>query len=76
MGYRAQSPIWLLFLTALLFVATAEKAHAYIDPGTGSYVLQVAVGAILAAGFAVKMFWSRAKARVVRSLRRRRERGA
>lgn len=30
---------------------------AYLDPGTGSYVLQLLIAALLGAGFAVKMYW-------------------
>lgn len=33
------------------------QAFAYLDPGTGSYVLQVVVGALLGGAFAVKAFW-------------------
>ena len=33
------------------------QAHAYIDPGTGSYFLQVLVAGILGASFAVEHFW-------------------
>jgi len=32
---------------------------AYIDPGTGSYLLQVALGGLFAAGYAVRHFWAR-----------------
>lgn len=31
----------------------------YIDPGTGSYVLQVVAAALFGAMFALKMFWHR-----------------
>ena len=34
---------------------------AYIDPGTGSYLLQIALGGIFATGYAVRHFWSRIK---------------
>jgi hypothetical protein len=40
-------------------VIMAPAAHAYIDPGTGSYVFQVVVGALLGAAVAVKLFWRR-----------------
>lgn len=33
----------------------------YLDPGTGSLVLQVLMAALLAIGVAVKLFWSRIK---------------
>jgi hypothetical protein len=32
---------------------------AYIDPGSGSFVFQAVVGAALAVGLTVKMFWRR-----------------
>jgi hypothetical protein len=41
-----------------LFV-TVPAANAYVDPGTGSYVFQVLVGAILGAAVAIKLFWRR-----------------
>lgn len=33
----------------------------YLDPGTGSYVLQLALAGILGASYAVRHFWSRVK---------------
>ena len=41
----------------LLLLTLPWQAHAYIDPGTGSYFLQVLVAGILGASFAVKLFW-------------------
>ena len=32
---------------------------AYIDPGTGSYVLQLALAGLLAAGYTLRRFWTR-----------------
>lgn len=52
--------ITVLYLIAFLAIFPA-KAHAYLDPGTGSYILQV-VGAVLFAGiFVVKGFWQQIK---------------
>jgi hypothetical protein len=36
-------------------------AQAYMDPGTGSYLLQILLAGFLGAGFAVRMFWGRIK---------------
>jgi len=33
----------------------------YIDPGSGSYLLQAIVAAVLGAGFWIKMSWHRIK---------------
>jgi hypothetical protein len=35
------------------------SAHAYLDPGTGSYMLQIVLGALLAGAIAVRTFWQR-----------------
>lgn len=34
-------------------------ANAYVDPGAGSFIFQAAIGGILAAGVALKVFWKR-----------------
>jgi hypothetical protein len=34
----------------------------YIDPGSGSYIIQVIVAALLGAAFWIKMSWQRVKA--------------
>jgi hypothetical protein len=31
---------------------------AYVDPGTGSYLLQMALAGLLGAGYALRHFWS------------------
>jgi len=38
-----------------------EPVLAYIDPGTGSYVLQMAIAGALGASYAVKHYWERLK---------------
>lgn len=44
----------------LLLVLLAERpAHAYIDPGTASYVFQVIAGAALGGVFLLRTYWSR-----------------
>lgn len=45
-------PIFLL-----LFFSLAKNAYAYIDPGTGSYILQILIGILLGALFAFKLAW-------------------
>jgi hypothetical protein len=39
---------------------------AYLDPGSGSILLQILVAGILGGLFAVKAFWGRIKARLTR----------
>ena len=39
-----------------------KNAFAYIDPGTGSYVLQIVLAVIFGSLFMLKTFWIRVKA--------------
>jgi len=55
-----RAPLALVLLAACLLLPA--PALAYIDPGTGSFVIQGIIAAIVGAGFAVKMFWHRIKA--------------
>ena len=45
---------YLIVLTVALFT---QSAWAYLDPGTGSMLLQVILGGIAALGVALKLFW-------------------
>lgn len=47
------------FAGVAALVGVPSAAHAYVDPGVGSYILQVVIGTIAAAGFGVKIFWRR-----------------
>jgi len=46
------------FILAQSMVLTSD-AHAYIDPGTGSFMLQMLFAGLLGALFAIKTFWRR-----------------
>jgi len=49
-----------LFLT-LFFISLTNQAHAYLDPGTGSMILQIVIASLVGAVFALKGYWSRIK---------------
>ncbi|MFH0828281.1 MAG: hypothetical protein V1919_03860 [Candidatus Omnitrophota bacterium] len=36
-------------------------SYAYLDPGTGSYFLQMLVGIFIGIAFTVKIYWERIK---------------
>jgi hypothetical protein len=44
---------------ALALILTPAPASAYIDPGTGSFVIQGAIAVILGTGVAVKLYWKK-----------------
>jgi hypothetical protein len=52
------------FLILALLVLTAEPAFAYLDPGTGSMLLQVILGGVAAVAVAIKLFWYKIRAAV------------
>ena len=52
--YLMKIHYWAL---ALLLLASAPSAFAYLDPGTGSMLLRVILGGIAAVGVALKLFW-------------------
>lgn len=54
-------------IASLVFASPAE---AYIDPGTGSIVLQMLIAGALGAAFAVKRFWKRIVSSVRATFRR------
>lgn len=52
---------WWLILPAAL--SPLHYAHAYLDAGTGSYAIQVIIGAVFGGAYAVKSFGGRVVAR-------------
>ena len=52
--------IFILFLFFLLLTAT-DRACAYLDPGTGSLIIQLLLGAVAGALLGVKIFWKKIK---------------
>lgn len=48
-----------VFICALSVIFTPATASAYIDPGTGSILIQGLIGAIAAIGVTLKLYWHR-----------------
>ena len=44
-------------MVGVLLLISARDAFAYVDPGTGSYILQLIMAGLLAAAFALKSYW-------------------
>lgn len=58
MGFIGFKPI---LLAAFIILIASGDSFAYLDPGTGSYMLQLLIAGLLGAGFAVKAFWKNIK---------------
>lgn len=49
----------ILATTAVICVAVATPAAAYLDPGTGSIMAQAIIGAVVAVGVFWRTWWHR-----------------
>ena len=52
---------FILVIIGFVYLAFPQKAHAYIDPGTGSMIIQILIAGFLAASFAVKAYGKKNK---------------
>jgi hypothetical protein len=50
---------YCLVLTLIVLLGFPSQAEAYLDPTTGSIVLQVVIGGVLAVSTAVRLYWKR-----------------
>jgi hypothetical protein len=58
----ALSRLFILLIFVVSLGLLPVSAHAYLDPGTGSYILQIVIGSLLAVAFTIKAFWHRIRA--------------
>jgi predicted ABC-type exoprotein transport system permease subunit len=65
----------LLGAALVLALLLAQPAYAYLDPGTGSYFLQILAASILGALFTLKLFWGRLKTLLKKLFQRKDESG-
>jgi len=50
----------LKYLILLLFLVLEPfPVHAYLDPGTGSFIIQVAIAAIASISFTLRIYWKK-----------------
>ena len=52
----------MALLAAAAWGCSAGLAQAYLDPGTGSFFLQMFIAAIAGGFFTIKMYWAKVKA--------------
>ena len=58
---RFRAALTAAAVVALACLALPRTAHAYVDPGSGSLIIQVIVGAIAGSLIALKFYWARVK---------------
>jgi hypothetical protein len=57
-------PVFECVLAVLLLVAATSRAHAYIDPGAGTIILQGAIATIAGGMLAFRTYWRRVRDRL------------
>jgi len=55
-----------VLLVSALLLGMVNTASAYLDPGTGSFMLQLLIGGLMGALFALGLFWRKVRAFLAR----------
>jgi hypothetical protein len=58
---RLELPSSRVLGLSFLCIAISSPAYGYIDPGTGSLIIQGVIGAIAAIGVTLKLYWHKLK---------------
>lgn len=61
----------VVLLAGLVVLGWPEPARAYLDPGSGSYMLQLLLAGMFGLAIGIKLFWRQLKARIAGMLSRR-----
>ena len=56
----------LSIFLVLIVITYSQSAVAYLDPGTGSFMIQMLIAGIMGALFTIKLYWFRLKAFLTR----------
>lgn len=51
----------ILTVFSLILLVLSQPAYAYLDPGSGSYLIQLAVASFLGGLYLIKIFWNKIK---------------
>lgn len=58
-------------ILAMVLLSGPDSAHAYIDPGSGSIIIQAIVAAVVGMAVTLKLFWQKIKMSVLSLFSRR-----
>lgn len=61
MSYQTNRPEKLLVVVSCVALMAPMNAHAYLDPGTGSILLQGLIAAVAGVFITGKLYWARIK---------------
>ena len=55
------SKLMILLSLVILNTVLFDEAFAYLDPGSGSIIIQTIIGALVGIGITVRVYWERIK---------------
>lgn len=58
---NATRQLVICFILFFAFLVFPKFIYAYIDPGTGSYVLQLIIAALISISLVIKVSWTKIK---------------
>jgi hypothetical protein len=50
--------VWLVLVVMLMTIMPNAYAHAYLDPGSGSLIIQLVVAGLLGLAVTARLFWT------------------
>lgn len=50
-----------IIVITIAIILLPQLAFAYLDPGTGSYIIQMVIAGLLSVAFLIKTYWSNIK---------------
>ena len=53
-----------ILLAVAWYISTTGSAYAYLDPGTGSILLQGLIGGIASGLFVIRMYWAKLRSMI------------
>ncbi len=56
-----KQPVILTSLLSILLICYSSSSYAYLDPGTGSIILQGVIAAVAGAVVTLRLYWYRIK---------------
>lgn len=60
-----------ILVTIFYLFVLPTRAHAYLDPGTGSYITQILLGFVVGGLYMLKVYWNHLKSLIEKVLGRK-----
>ena len=64
----------VILISVYIFFSMQAKSYAYLDPGTGSIILQALLGFFAAAGASIVLYWKKLKSFLSKTFKTKRNR--